>query len=212
MNHCRTTEAAFEREFRKGLDVLITVPELKIGIAAPVRVSQLCNHVNKMNCSLLGGSCGNLWSATLGFRDTGLCGSITKDCSDEQRLQDGYETAKAYRDIMAASLRSMPPCLRGKLPLKWKSAVSQLGGKSKQPEPPSASVTLLGYTSLRANRFRAVTVSTRRFSARMQPPKSCLTALLVVQRMCVARTPETRYPTHCVRPKIPGGTFHPGLF
>ena len=25
MNHCRTTEAAFEREFRKGLDVLITV-------------------------------------------------------------------------------------------------------------------------------------------------------------------------------------------
>ena len=44
MNHCRTTEAAFEREFRKGLDVLITVPELKIGIAAPVRVTQLCNH------------------------------------------------------------------------------------------------------------------------------------------------------------------------
>ncbi len=101
MNHCRTTEAAFEREFRKGLDALITVPDLKVGIAAPVRVSQLCNHVNKMNCSLLGGSCGNLWSAALGFRDTGLCGSITKDCSDEQRLQDGYETAKAYRDIMA---------------------------------------------------------------------------------------------------------------
>ena len=61
MNHCRTTEAAFEREFRKGLDVLITVPELKIGIAAPVRVTQLCNHRAKTNCSLLGGSCESLW-------------------------------------------------------------------------------------------------------------------------------------------------------
>ena len=101
MNHCRTTEAAFEREFRKGLDVLITVPDLKIGIAAPVRVSQLCNHVDKMNCFFLVGAVGILWEAALGFRDTGLCGSITKDCSDEQRLQDGYETAKAYRDIMA---------------------------------------------------------------------------------------------------------------
>ena len=100
MNHCRTTEAAFEREFRKGLEVLITVPDLKIGIAAPVRVSQLCNHADKPNCSL-GGNCRGLWAAALNIFDTGLCGSITKDCSDEQRLQDGYETAKAYRDIMA---------------------------------------------------------------------------------------------------------------
>ena len=81
LNHCRTTSAAFEREFRKGLDVLITVPALKIGIAAPVRVSQLCNHGVKENCSLLGGTCGDLWEAviTLGIRDTGLCGSITLD-------------------------------------------------------------------------------------------------------------------------------------
>ena len=101
MNHCRTTEAAFEREFRKGLDVLITVPDLKIGIAAPVRVSQLCNHATKTNCSLLGGTCESLWRSDLllSQRDTGLCGSITIDCSDE-RLQDGYETARAYRDIM----------------------------------------------------------------------------------------------------------------
>ncbi len=101
INHCRTTEAAFEREFRKGLDVLITVPELKIGIAAPVRVTQLCNHTSKANCFPgLGGNCRGLWAAALNVFDTGLCGSITKDCSDEQRLQDGYETAKAYRDIM----------------------------------------------------------------------------------------------------------------
>ena len=101
MNHCRTTEAAFEREFRKGLDVLIAVPELKIGIAAPVRVSQLCNHAAKKNCSRLGGTCGSLWRSDvlLSLRETGLCGSITIDCSDE-RVQDGYETARAYRDIM----------------------------------------------------------------------------------------------------------------
>ena len=101
LNHCRTTPAAFEREFRKGLDVLIAVPELKIGIAAPVRVSQLCNHAAKRNCSPLPGTCGSLWERviTLGLRETGLCGSITLDCSDE-RLQDGYETARAYRDIM----------------------------------------------------------------------------------------------------------------
>ncbi len=101
MNHCRTTPAAFEREFRKGLDVLITVPELKIGVAAPVRVSQLCNHVAKTNCSLLPGTCGELWEnvVTLGILSTGICGSITIDCSEE-RLKDGYETARAYRDIM----------------------------------------------------------------------------------------------------------------
>jgi len=101
MNHCRTTEAAFEREFRKGLDVLITVPESKIGIAAPVRVTQLCNHAAKTNCSLLPGTCGELWErvVTLGIRETGMCGSITIDCSEE-RLQRGYETVKAYRDIM----------------------------------------------------------------------------------------------------------------
>ena len=47
INHCRTTEVAFEREFRKGLDILIAVPDLKTGIAAPVRVSQLCNHAGQ---------------------------------------------------------------------------------------------------------------------------------------------------------------------
>ena len=99
MNHCRTTPAAFEREFRKGLDVLIAVPELKIGISAPIRVSQLCNHGAKADCSILGGTCEELWTAVFAIRPTGLCGSITLDCSDE-RLQDGYETAKAYRDIM----------------------------------------------------------------------------------------------------------------
>ncbi len=100
INHCRTTPAAFEREFRKGLDVLITVPQLKVGIAAPVRVSQLCNHAEKASCSpLFAGTCEGLWAAAPALRPTGICGSITLDCSDE-RLQDGYETARAYRNIM----------------------------------------------------------------------------------------------------------------
>ncbi len=99
INHCRTTPAAFEREFRKGLDVLIAVPQLKVGISAPVRVSQLCNHEAKTNCSILGGTCGDLWEGVFAIRPRGICGSITIDCSDE-RLQDSYETVRAYRNIM----------------------------------------------------------------------------------------------------------------
>ena len=126
MNHCRTTEAAFEREFRKGLDVLIAVPELKIGIAAPVRVSQLCNHAGKANCFPgFGGNCRGLWAAALNIFDTGLCGSITKDCSDEQRLQDGYETAKAYRDIMARVSSEYAALAEGET-----SPVATVGGKT----------------------------------------------------------------------------------
>jgi hypothetical protein len=106
-NHCRTTPAAFEREFRKGLDMLITVPDLKIGVASLVRVSQLCNHEDKKPCifgSLLE-SCEDVWETTsLGGPvwglDHGICGSLTKNCSD-QRIIDAYETATAYHDILA---------------------------------------------------------------------------------------------------------------
>ena len=41
-NGCRTSPAAFEREFRKGLDVLITIPDLHIGVASPLRLTQRC--------------------------------------------------------------------------------------------------------------------------------------------------------------------------
>ena len=132
MNHCRTTEAAFEREFRKGLDVLITVPELKIGIAAPVRVSQLCNHTAKRNCSPLPGTCGSLWERviTLGLRETGLCGSITIDCSDE-RLQDGYETARAYRDIMERVSSEYATLAEGETSPEMEVGGETVGGKVK---------------------------------------------------------------------------------
>jgi hypothetical protein len=108
-NHCRTTPAAFEREFRKGLDILITVPDLKVGVASIVRMSQLCNHEDKKPCiAPIGGllqSCEDVWETTadlgpiFGF-DHGICGSLTKNCSD-QRVSDAYEIAKAYHDILA---------------------------------------------------------------------------------------------------------------
>jgi lysophospholipase L1-like esterase len=106
-NHCRTTPAAFEREFRKGLDLLIAVPQLKIGVASLIRVSQLCNHEQKASCLFNGVSppCDEVWqtaaiSGPVFGLDHGICGSLTSDCS-EQRIVDAYETAKAYRDILA---------------------------------------------------------------------------------------------------------------
>lgn len=106
-NYCRTTPAAFEREFRKGLDILISLPALQIGVASLVRVSQLCNHQDKDSCIFGGGfpSCKVVWETVtiggppFGF-DHGICGSLTSSCSD-QRIVDAYETAKAYHDILA---------------------------------------------------------------------------------------------------------------
>jgi hypothetical protein len=46
-NYCRTTSFAFEKEFRRALDVLVQIPQSRIGVAIPVRVSQLCNHRGK---------------------------------------------------------------------------------------------------------------------------------------------------------------------
>ncbi|MEW6299999.1 MAG: SGNH/GDSL hydrolase family protein [Thermodesulfobacteriota bacterium] len=103
-NYCRTTPAAFEREFRKGLDMLITVPQLQVGVAALVRVSLLCNHGEKPTCRAQEArSCSDLWKRAVNNGRggaKGICGSLTAECS-EQRIIDAYETAKAYRDILA---------------------------------------------------------------------------------------------------------------
>ncbi|MBI2964209.1 MAG: hypothetical protein HYY35_10680 [Deltaproteobacteria bacterium] len=102
-NHCRTTPAAFERELRKGLDALIGVPALRIGVAALVRVSLLCAHAGKAPCRPGVGSCQELWAtaAARGLGDEpGICGSLTADCS-ETRVASAYETAAAYRDVLA---------------------------------------------------------------------------------------------------------------
>ncbi|MGI8641179.1 MAG: SGNH/GDSL hydrolase family protein [Pyrinomonadaceae bacterium] len=91
-NYCRTKNDAFEREFRKGLEVLMSIPNTRIAVAAPVRVSQLCNFQNKANCQAPI-SCQVLWS------NVNICGSLTQDCSPA-RIADTYKTMKAYRDIL----------------------------------------------------------------------------------------------------------------
>ncbi|MCA1623021.1 MAG: hypothetical protein LC778_04345 [Acidobacteria bacterium] len=91
-NYCRTKTDSFEREFRKGLEILMTIPNTRIAVAAPVRVSQLCNFQNKLNCQVPV-TCQILWG------NTNICGSLTRDCSPT-RIVDTYLTMKAYRDIL----------------------------------------------------------------------------------------------------------------
>lgn len=91
-NYCRTKNDSFEREFRKGLDVLMSIPNTRIAVAAPVRVSQLCNFGTKSSCQVPA-SCQFLWS------NVSICTSLTKDCSPA-RIADTYTTMKAYRDIL----------------------------------------------------------------------------------------------------------------
>lgn len=91
-NYCRTRPDSFERELRKGLDILITTGDTRIAVVAPVRVSQLCNFGGKSNCQL-GGSCSLLWSLV------NICGSLTRGCS-ATRVIDTYNTMSRYRDIL----------------------------------------------------------------------------------------------------------------
>ena len=102
-NYCRTTMAAFERELRKGLDLLITLDDTHVGVASMVRVSQLCNHGAKVNCQTFT-TCRNVWASAAYFgwifgSNNGICGSLTANCSDT-RIRDAYQTAKAYRDVL----------------------------------------------------------------------------------------------------------------
>lgn len=91
-NYCRTKPEAFEREFRKGLEILMTVADTRIAVAAPVRVSQLCNFGTKASCQAPV-SCQILWN------NVSICTSLTKDCAPA-RIVDTYTTMKAYRDIL----------------------------------------------------------------------------------------------------------------
>ena len=101
-NHCRTTPQAFERELRAGLDALVGVPSLRIGVAALARVSLLCTHGSRDLC-LPFVNCDDFWAAAVETSvpdERGVCGSLTKDCSDE-RVASAYQISKAYRDILA---------------------------------------------------------------------------------------------------------------
>jgi len=91
-NYCKTKPDSFEREFRKGLDILMSVPNTRIGVVAPVRVSQLCNFGTKSNCQI-GGTCQFLWGVT------NICQTLTRDCS-AARITDTFSTMRAYREIL----------------------------------------------------------------------------------------------------------------
>lgn len=91
-NYCKTKPDSFEREFRKGLDVLMSVQNTRIGVVAPVRVSQLCNFGTKSNCQV-GGTCQFLWGVA------SICQSLTRDCSNT-RVTDTFTTMRAYREIL----------------------------------------------------------------------------------------------------------------
>ena len=91
-NYCKTRVDSFERELRKGLDVLMSIGDTRIGVLAPVRATQLCNFGAKTNCQI-GGTCQFLWGIV------NICSSLTRDCSPT-RIIDSYTTMKAYRDII----------------------------------------------------------------------------------------------------------------
>lgn len=102
-NYCKTSPAAFERELRKGLDVLMSIGNTRVGVVAPVRVSQLCNFAGKTNCQI-GGTCQFLWGLA------NICAPLTNDCS-ATRIADTYTTMRSYRDILrtvAAEYAAIP--------------------------------------------------------------------------------------------------------
>jgi hypothetical protein len=106
-NYCRTTAFAFEREFRRALDVLVRIPNSRIGVAIPVRVSQLCNHKGKdVACGrFFTCSCQDVWDiARLElfdvFKGPGICESITSNGCSSARVADAYRTWKRYTNIL----------------------------------------------------------------------------------------------------------------
>lgn len=110
-NYCRTTDFTFEKEFRRALDVLVRIPDSRIGVAIPVRVSQLCNHKGKnVACGFFFTcSCQDVWDiARLEFRielidlfkGPGICESITSNGCSSARVADAYRTWKRYKNIL----------------------------------------------------------------------------------------------------------------
>ena len=100
-NYCRTTNAAFEREFRKGMDQLIQVPSVRVLVVALVRISELCNFMSKSTCGFgsVFGDCDNLWGGLAFINGDGVCRSLTENCSGDRRL-DMYNTIVAYNEIL----------------------------------------------------------------------------------------------------------------
>ena len=93
-NYCRPTNAAFEREFRRGLDQLIQIPSVRVAVLALVRISELCNFGSKSSCGAgFGAHCSSAWGTF------NICESLTTDCSDQRRI-DMYNTLVGYNEVL----------------------------------------------------------------------------------------------------------------
>ncbi len=102
-NYCRTTNVAFEREFRRGMDELIQVPSARVAVFATIRVSQLCNFESKSGCGIsFGLPCDVIWglgSIIGNIFGSGICSSLTSDCSNQRQI-DMYQTLVGYNEIL----------------------------------------------------------------------------------------------------------------
>ena len=116
-NYCKTTPDAFERELRKGLDILMSVGNTRIGVISPIRVSQLCNFGSKTNCQIGSFSCQFLWGSV------NICASLTRDCSST-RVMDTYTTMKSYHDIIKRVTEEYGAIRSG-----GRSAIVMIGGQ-----------------------------------------------------------------------------------
>jgi hypothetical protein len=214
-NHCRTTPEAFERELRKGLDILITIPETTIGVAAMARVSELCKHGSKQNCQLFT-SCSNVWTvaAFTGWifgADNGICGSLTLDCSP-QRLVDTYLTARAYRDVterVAAEYAAVPP--------GGTSPVVTVGGQTVGGAVKAAGVAVVYSDAAWRVRFPAALLNCCDCFHPSPLGQHVTAATLFHGLTCTAQTPcckdtgDMLDEALCSTPDT-SGTFYPGFF
>ncbi len=214
-NYCRTTAGAFERELRKGLDILMSVPDLHIGAASMVRVSQLCNHAGKRNCQTFT-SCGDLWSAAafLGVffgQDSGLCGSLTSSCT-ATRIRDAYRTAKTYRDILkrvANEYASIPP--------GDSSRIVYIGGQAVGGGFKAEGVTIAYSDATWRDRFNSAELSCCDCFHPSAAGQNTTSDILfnglrcTPERPCCADTGDALTDGRCAA-TVTDGTFYPGLF
>jgi hypothetical protein len=145
-NYCKTKGDSFERELRKGLDVLISTSNTRIGVMAPVRVSQLCNFGGKSNCQLAG-SCQFLWGSV------NICGALTRDCS-ATRVADTYTTMKNYRDILKRVAEEYAA-----IPIRSSSPVVLIGGQIVGGGTKAVGTTVIFSDAAWRYRFRSDQIS-----------------------------------------------------
>lgn len=214
-NYCRTTAAAFERELRKGLDILMSIPDTHIGVASLVRASQLCNHAGKTNCQTFT-TCRDLWTAAayLGWfsgQSAGLCGSLTSSCSDT-RITDAYRTLKTYRDILMRVVNEY-----ASIPPGDASPVVLVGGRTVGGGIKAAGVTLAYSDTPWRYRFSTAQLSCCDCFHPSGAGQNALSAMLfegltcTPERPCCADTGDPVANGRCTT-VITDGTFFPGLF